>query len=325
MKKIDISRNVRHKLSIQGWCILLLALIVVIFLADAVYRMLNRDENIEQTNYVVVTDENFQETALPTLDEDTEATEVTTEAQTIDSTLYSVVNKSAEDIGKGALAVINAEHPTTFPDLTDKLSNFYYAMGNSYKMSTFEINLYEEAIEPFNNMMDDFYAQYGINYVTIVGGYTDESSDDSDGTSDSCSGYGLDFKVVTDSQILDFDGTGDYSWIESNCYKYGYVLRYPESAVESTGVEYIPSHFRYVGIPHSNIMQDKNLCLEDYVEFLKGYNFYDEHLYVTLGNIEYEIYYVPAEGDVTQVPVPKDRYYSISGNNIDGFIVTSLK
>jgi hypothetical protein len=103
------------------------------------------------------------------------------------------------------------------------------------------------------------------------------------------------------------------------------VLRYPESAVESTGVEYTPSHFRYVGVPHSNIMQDKNLCLEDYVEFLKGYDFYGEHLFVTLGNIEYEIYYVQADGDVTQVPVPKDRYYSISGNNIDGFIVTSLK
>ena len=180
-------------------------------------------------------------------------------------------------------------------------------------------------MEPFNNMMDDFYAQYGINYVTVVNGYTDSSNDQSDGTSDNCSGYALDFKLVTGSQILDFDGTGDYSWIESNCYKYGFILRYSEASAEVTGVQYTPNHFRYVGVPHSNIMQDKNLCLEDYVEFLKQYDFYKEHLYVTLGDINYEIYYVQATGDNTDIPVPKDRYYSISGDNIDGFIVTTLQ
>lgn len=320
--KIDISKNVRRKISIQGWCLILLAVIVLIVVIDFIFRTINRDNNIEQTSYVVVTDELSQEVTETTT---SDVTAEVTDAQTIDSSMYNIVNKSSEDISKGNLIVINSNHPTNFPDISDKLSNFYYAMGTGYKMSTFDINIYEEAIEPFNNMMNEFYTQTGIGYVTIVDGYIDQSFDDSNGTSDNCSGYALDFKIVTESQILDFDGTGEYSWIESNCYKYGYILRYPEADSDVTGVEYTPNHFRYVGIPHSNIMQDKNCCLETYIDFLKDYDFYNEHLYVTLGNIEYEIYYVKAEGDITQVPVPKDRYYSISGNNIDGFIVTSLK
>ncbi len=323
MKKIDISKNVRRKISIQGWCLVLVGIIVVIVISDSIYRAINKNNNIEETDYVWITDSDFQENSMDIFE--TTVTEKVTEAQTIDSSTYNIVNKTSEEISKGALVVINREHPTSFPDISDKLSNFYYAMGSGYKMSTFDINLCEEVIEPFNSMMNDFYTQSGINYVTLVGGYTDQSSDDSDGTADSCSGYSVDFKVVTDTNILDFDGTGEYSWIESNCYKYGFILRYPESSVESTGVEYTPSHFRYVGVPHSNIMQDKKLSLEEYAEFIKQYDFYSDHLFVTIGNIEYEIYYVKASDDVTEVPVPKDRYYSISGNNIDGFIVTSLK
>lgn len=324
MKKIDISKNVRRKISIQGWCLLLLAIILFIIIADTILRAINKNNNIEQTNYVVVTDKNFQENFKDNTDI-TETVEKVTENQTIDSSLYNIVDKTSEDMSKGALIVINNDHPTNFPDISDKLSNFYYSMGTGYKMSTFDINLSEEVIEPFNNMMNDFYTQSGINYVTIIGGYTDQSTDDTNGTSDSCSSYSVDFKIVTESEILDFDGTGEYSWIESNCYKYGFILRYPETDAETTGVQYTPNHFRYVGVPHSNIMQDKNLCLENYIEFLKSYDFYGEHLFVTLGNIEYEIYYVKEQGDVTSIPVPKDRYYSISGNNIDGFIVTSLK
>jgi len=326
MKKIDISKDVRKRISIQEWCILLLATIVIIIVLDTIFRALNKENNIESTNYAVVTQSG---TEITTYDDSIEVTaqddSVTESTQTIDSSIYNIVTKASSDISKGNLVVINQEHPTTFPDISDRLTNFYYEMGSGYKVSTFEIQLCEEAIEPFNNMMDDFYAQYGINYVTVVGGYDDSSTDESGGTSDNCSGYALDFKLVTDSQILDFDGTGDYSWIESNSYKYGYILRYPEANADITGVQYTPSHFRYVGIPHSNIMQDKNLCLEQYIDFLKQYDFYGEHLYVTLGNINYEIYYVQSTGDSTDIPVPNDRYYSISGDNIDGFIVTTLQ
>ena len=36
-----------------------------------------------------------------------------------------------------------------------------------------------------------------------------------------------------------------------------------------------------------------------------------------------QIYYVPAGQDSTEIKIPKDSEYSISGNNIDGYIVTA--
>ena len=46
-------------------------------------------------------------------------------------------------------------------------------------------------------------------------------------------------------------------------------------------------------------------------------------LKVNDGTKNYDIYYVPANvNNVTEVPVPTDKTYTISGNNIDGFIVT---
>ncbi|MGN1412144.1 MAG: D-alanyl-D-alanine carboxypeptidase family protein [Oscillospiraceae bacterium] len=325
MNKIDITENVKPKkkqINVKGICGILVLAIVILFFGDMVYRKATRTQNIEDTSYVVITDET-QTTTIdlnsPTNDDSTPST-----TNEIDTSIYNVVTKTKQDLSLGALAIINVNHPTNFPDISSKLSDFYSSIGNGYKMANFNIKVCEDALEPFNSMMNDFYTTYNINYVTVVDGYIDQSTDTSNGTSDNNSGYAVNFKLVTDSQILDFDGTGDYSWIEENCYKYGFILRYPEKDSATTGYPYTPNHFRYVGIPHSNIMQDKELCLEDYIEFLKTYDFYSEHLYLSISDMNYEIYYVKAEDGSTDIPVPKDKYYIISGNNIDGFIVTVI-
>lgn len=325
MSKIDISQSVNAKkkqVNIKYICIGLVVAIVSLVIIDLISRSVNRTQNIEDTSYVVITEEPQSTTVdlnTPTNEDDTSST-----TNQIDTSMYNIVTKTKQDLSTGSLAVINVNHPTNFPDISSNLSDFYSSIGNGYKMANFNINICEDALEPFNSMMNDFYTTYNINYVTVVDGYIDQSTDTSNGTSDNNSGYAVNFKLVTDSQILDFDGTGDYSWIEENCYKYGFILRYPEKDSATTGYPYTPNHFRYVGIPHSNIMQDKELCLEDYIEFLKTYDFYSEHLYLSISDMNYEIYYVKAEDGSTDIPVPKDKYYIISGNNIDGFIVTVI-
>ncbi len=58
-------------------------------------------------------------------------------------------------------------------------------------------------------------------------------------------------------------------WIEENAWKYGFILRYPEDKTELTGIQYEPWHIRYVGLPHSAIMKEKNFVLEEYMDYLK--------------------------------------------------------
>ena len=89
-----------------------------------------------------------------------------------------------------------------------------------------------------------------------------------------------------------------------------------------TGIGNEPWHLRYVGRPHAWYMAQKKLCLEEYLEQLKSYTL-QQPLDYEAGGKSYRIYYVPAEkSGSTDVSVPTDKEYSISGNNMDGFIVT---
>lgn len=50
--------------------------------------------------------------------------------------------------------------------------------------------------------------------------------------------------------------------------EYGFVLRFPEGAKASTGVDYEDWHFRYVGIENATYMAKHNLTLEEYLKLL---------------------------------------------------------
>lgn len=52
--------------------------------------------------------------------------------------------------------------------------------------------------------------------------------------------------------------------------EYGFVERYPKGKESITGIDYEPWHYRYVGKEHAQRMNELNMCLEEYVAFLKG-------------------------------------------------------
>ncbi len=103
---------------------------------------------------------------------------------------------------------------------------------------------------------------------------------------------------------------------------YGFILRYTKEKEEMTGISHEPWHFRYVGIPHAKIMAEKGLCLEEYTEYIKRYGQNGKFVYKNAAGDRAEIYYVSAEEDKTQITIPKGCVYQISGNNVDGFVVT---
>ena len=45
-----------------------------------------------------------------------------------------------------------------------------------------------------------------------------------------------------------FDNTESAKWLEQNCWKYGFILRYPKGKDKETGYVYESWHFRYVGV-----------------------------------------------------------------------------
>ena len=66
------------------------------------------------------------------------------------------------------------------------------------------------------------------------------------------------------SLYIDFQNTKEYLWLKDNCYKYGFILRYPENKEHITGYMYEPWHYRYIGIKESTYIHNNNLTYEEY-------------------------------------------------------------
>ena len=55
-------------------------------------------------------------------------------------------------------------------------------------------------------------------------------------------------------------------WCMKNCYKYGFILRYPKGKESITGYNFEPWHYRYVGKEISNYMKNNKInTLEELV------------------------------------------------------------
>lgn len=249
---------------------------------------------------------------------------------------YSTISAMPNDIYAGDLVLVNKQHEYSFPatEENSKIVPVYETKSDSYQVNDYETYLDSNTIKALNSLLDAFYNESGLTDIMVISGYrTKEYQDElfNAGTSDvkgGCSEYhtglSLDLGIFPqDESSYYYIPDGKYAWIEENCAKYGFVIRYPEGKEDKTGMESKSYQFRYVGIPHAIYINDNNLCLEEYIDLVKNYTFDGEHLKVAGTDKNYEIYYVSADpSSNTDIPVPGDKTYSVSGNNIDGFIVT---
>lgn len=248
-----------------------------------------------------------------------------------------------EDLSKGNLVLINNENPIRVYD-EGMLVSIADNNEGAYKVKDKSTMLNKEAIGALNEMLKDFKDAKGDNEIIVISGYRDFTAQEKihyetminsgaehannyvakPDRSEHHTGLAIDFGIYhEDGTSSEYDGTGIYSWINENCYKYGFILRYPSGKKEQTGMSEEPWHFRYVGKVHATVMNELNLCLEEYIVYLKNYTYYVNPGHgITKESKNYSIYYVPAENEMTYVPIPESKNYTISGNNKDGFIVT---
>lgn len=57
-------------------------------------------------------------------------------------------------------------------------------------------------------------------------------------------------------------------WLMENCTKYGFIIRFPYSKQNTTGVNYSPWRFRYVGRAAAEEIKNNGFCLEEYITYL---------------------------------------------------------
>ena len=252
---------------------------------------------------------------------------------------YELQFMTEEDLHKGNLVLVNKEYKYEFWDFADttELVSVYDIMTGGYDVASTEVMLQPFAADALDNMLSDFYDNTWRDDLLILCGYRtmEESQELYDASAienvkDHADRYVMKpghsehhSALVADLGIMGWDGSVDYfnesdSWLSSNCHKYGFIVRYPAEKADITGIDSEPWHFRYVGVPNATAMMTEGLCMEEYMDFIKSYTAGGLHYQVTTADGIFDIYY--AEG--VQVPVPQMQSYEISGNNVDGFIVT---
>ena len=83
------------------------------------------------------------------------------------------------------------------------------------------------------------------------------------------SGLAFDVNTINDS----FANTEEGKWLNDNCYKYGFILRYPKGKSDETGYQYEPWHFRYVGVELAEKLYNNGnwITVEDYFGITSKY------------------------------------------------------
>lgn len=238
----------------------------------------------------------------------------------------------------GDLILVNNKILYRFPE-EQPLVSIYDGKTDSYYVRDREVELSPTALRALNRMLDDFREQGGSKTVNVVAGYRTEAFqkhlfDQSaqrngqahaekyvaqPGGSEHHTGLVVDFSLfLPDGSSQDYDGAGEYAWINTYCQNYGWVVRYDGAKEDLTGIGDEPWHFRYVGVPHAVAMTVQGLCLEEYIEYLKNFPYDGQHLVVKCAEGKYEIWYCQG----TAVYLPEEGEYTVSGNNVDGIVVT---
>lgn len=109
------------------------------------------------------------------------------------------------------------------------------------------------------------------NMANTVDDTVANQSIDRPGQNEHQTGLAIDISTTSGNCYLDacFANTGEGSWLTSNVYKFGFILRYPKDKETVTGYRYEPWHFRYVGIDLATAIHESNLTFDEVWHYLE--------------------------------------------------------
>lgn len=176
--------------------------------------------------------------------------------------------------------LVNKDNVLDRTYVPDELANAF----SSYKN---DILVNKTLLDNFNLMKMDAYMN-GYN-IDIMSGYRDYNYQEKiynkliidkgfayafrsvakAGCSEHQTGLAIDICVYRDNKCYiehELEDMEEINWVINNCYKYGFILRYPKEMEDRTGYNYEPWHFRYVGNDVAKYLWESKMILEDYVK-----------------------------------------------------------
>jgi D-alanyl-D-alanine carboxypeptidase len=107
------------------------------------------------------------------------------------------------------------------------------------------------------------------NYVAKDGKALADTYSSRPGNSEHQTGLCFDLNSIDDS----FANTAEGKWVNDNCYKYGFCIRFPKGKDAYTGYQYESWHLRYVGVELATKLYNNGdwLSLEEYFGITSEY------------------------------------------------------
>lgn len=257
----------------------------------------------------------------------------------------------ASEVSEGHLILVNFKnsYPNT-DNINKELKSLYGSDGHNklFVLNNSSVKIHRDIVNPLKNMLTALIADnpetLTDEIVIIYSGhrtvdYQTDLYDRSIGTdqegyvaipghSEHHTGLAVDLKIFNENNMMILMRDNEQEWMEAHCAEYGFIVRYDDDKADITGILDESWHYRYVGIPHATYMMQNDLCLEEYLDLIRTSHSCDsaEPLKFSVGEDDYLVYYVPkTENDtVTEIRVPAATVgeYTVSGDNMNGFIVT---
>lgn len=250
------------------------------------------------------------------------------------SNLGSVVVNNTS-VYHGDLLLVNSSNGVPADFSPSKLVNVFNEsrLSDDYdypvSVSTTDIKMEKRALSALINMLKKAEESGNTKYFVDTA-YQAEAED-----LDYQTGLAFDLGFIRqEGQAGKFAELPQGQWMIQNCYQYGFVQRYTAEKSGVTGRSADVTHYRYVGFPHSMLMLQKNMCLEEYVAYVRS----TKYIQVKNGDaLTHEIMYFyadPTSADGKTVCKLSDAAFqaysqgnakiTISGDNFGGFIITVI-
>ena len=193
----------------------------------------------------------------------------------IDRSFYT--DPVASNLDDGTLLIVNKYHSLSsdyVPSLVTMEDGYTNVKG---------AKMQPEAYEHYKQMVDDAklegitlynvsaYRSYSLQN-TLYTNYIKRDGVDAADRYSARPGYsehqtGLASDINTASSKDHFENSLEYSWLNSNSYKYGFILRYPENKEYLTGYKFEPWHYRYVGVDVATYIYEHNITFDEYYAY----------------------------------------------------------
>lgn len=245
---------------------------------------------------------------------------------TVESMDWAILTVTEEDARKGDLVIVKAGDsalPPADADLGTVADVWKAHAPSKYQISNPDARLDKDALEALDDMLTAFYHAKKTDNVLVTAAYLTPEELESR-PADHLTGLTCELKYITSDEngaIVTHDLSEDptCAWFAENCYRYGFVVRYPADKAAVTGVTGFADCFRYVGPLHAEYMFEHGLCLEEYIEELKGYDRM-KRLSVYTNGEHYELFY--ADISVSkEVLYPAYTSITYSGTGDSGMII----